>query len=93
MATSSVSGNHSVGVLALLGPGDVVGLQAEPGDPVGRSDDDVLLAEVQDLDVDVDPRGPDLLGRLVPVAAVADEQRPGRGCTSSRAADPVNPVR
>jgi hypothetical protein len=53
----------------------VVGLQAEAGHPARGVDDQLLLVEVADLDVDVDPGVAQLLGRLLLVPTVAHEER------------------
>ncbi len=80
------------GEAALLGPGDVVGLQAQPGD-AGRGRLQVVLlgpAGEADVEVEVDARRRQLLDGLVAVAAVGDEEQPvvGEQDDGRRAGEP-----
>ena len=74
--TSSAVPNHVDGELLLLGPRDVVGLQRQPVDALGRGRDRLLLGGLRTPDVDAggDARPTELVGGPFLIAAVGDEQ-------------------
>ena len=75
VATRAVSGNHSRVVAALGGPAHVVGLEADAGGAGEGLGDDAPLLGAGDLEAGLDAGGGELVGGLLGVAAVGDEQQ------------------